>query len=165
MAKRDLTAERLRESLSYDSETGVFTRRLATSGRFGWPGRVCGSPDKKGHIYICVDGARYAAHRLAWLYVHGVWPLDQIDHINRVKDDNRIANLREATAAVNTQNLAEPRASNTTGFLGVSRLHKRFRAMIGANGVRHQLGIYDTPEEAYAVYLEAKRRLHPGCTI
>lgn len=163
--KTELTAARLRELLHYDPETGLFTRIVAVTGRFGRVGRVCGSPDKKGHIYITVDCEKYAAHRLAWLYVHGVWPVEQIDHINRARDDNRIANLREATAKINTQNTSKPKNGNTTGYLGVSRLGKRFRAKISADGVLLQLGIYETPEQAHAAYIAAKRMLHEGCTI
>lgn len=165
MANRNLTAERLRELLQYDPETGLFTRKVSVNGRFGQVGRVCGSPDKKGHIYIFIDGDRYAAHRMAWMYTHGKWPTDQIDHVNRQRDDNRIANLREATAQINNQNKARPLPNNRSGFLGVSICGAKFRAVIRASGVIRHLGVFDTAQEAHYVYIEAKRRLHGGCTI
>ena len=151
MAKPILTASRLREFVSYDGDTGIFIRVKASSGRYGRPGRVCGSPDKKGHIYIYVDGKRYAAHRLAWLYTHGAWPEDQIDHINRVRDDNRIVNLREAGPAINVHNCSTV-ATGISGYMGVTPSHSKFRALIRI----------DTAAEAGAIYLEAKRKFHAG---
>jgi HNH endonuclease len=88
-----LTAERLRERLHYDAETGVFTRRVGSSNARA--GDVAGSVHSTGYVRISIDGGKYTAHCLAWFYVHGVWPSDQIDHINRNRSDNRIANLRE----------------------------------------------------------------------
>jgi hypothetical protein len=88
-----LTAERLRKRLRYDAETGLFTRRVGSG--HAHAGDMAGSVHSTGYVRICIDGGRYTAHRLAWLYVHGVWPSGQIDHINRNRSDNRIANLRE----------------------------------------------------------------------
>jgi hypothetical protein len=90
---RSLTAERLREQLRYDAETGVFTRRVESG--HACVGDVAGSVHSTGYVRIGIDGWKYTAHHLAWLYVHGVWPSDQIEHINRKRSDNRIANLRE----------------------------------------------------------------------
>jgi hypothetical protein len=88
-----LTAERLRERLHYDAETGVFTRRVGSG--HAHAGDMAGSVHSTGYVRIGIDGGKYTAHCLAWLYVHGVWPSDQIDHINRNRSDNRIANLRQ----------------------------------------------------------------------
>jgi hypothetical protein len=88
-----LAAERLRERLRYDGGTGVFTRRVGSG--HARAGEIAGSVHSTGYVRIGIDGGKYTAHRLAWLYVHGVWPSDQIDHINRNRSDNRIANLRE----------------------------------------------------------------------
>ena len=93
-----LTAERLRERLHYDAETGVFTRRVGSSNARS--GDVAGSVHSTGYVRIGIDGWKYTAHHLAWLYVHGVWPSDQIEHISRKRSDNRIANLRERRAAL-----------------------------------------------------------------
>ena len=161
MAKADLTAERLRELLHYDPETGVFTVKVATSSR----SRVGGQPGNLhpyGYLKIGLDGKLHAAHRLAWLYMTDEWPTHEIDHINRVKDDNRWANLRDVPSAINQQN--KVRASKS-GLAGVSPDGHRWRSQITTGGVTKWLGRFDTPEEAHAVYVEAKRKLHEGCTI
>jgi hypothetical protein len=88
-----LTAEQLREQLHYDAETGVFTRRVGSSNARA--GDMAGSIHSTGYVRIGIDGGKYTAHHLVWLYVHCVWPSDQIEHINRKRSDNRIANLRE----------------------------------------------------------------------
>lgn len=165
MADLSLSLGILRECLHYDPETGVFTRKVATSGRRGRAGSVCGYPDKKGHLYICFRGSRYAAHRLAWFYVYGRWPADLIDHINGERGDNRIANLREADVVLNGQNQRKGRRGSSTGVLGVCVQKNRFRAQINIGGKNTYLGVYKTVEEASEVYLAAKRVHHPGCTI
>lgn len=154
-----LTQSRLKELLHYCPDTGVFTWQRARQGvRVGC---VAGGIGGEGYRSIRVDGRNYLAHRLAWLYVYGEWPKDQIDHINGVKDDNRIANLREATNAENNQNLAM-RSSNKSGFVGV-HWHSRDRkwhANIRINMKRKFLGRFNTPESAHAAYLAAKAELH-----
>ena len=114
----DLTAERLREVLDYGPDTGVFTWKIRTNSRVK-VGDVAGALRPDGYIQISIDGRLHRAHRLAWLYVTGESPPDQIDHINGVRDDNRIANLRLATSAENKQNLRRAKSRNKTGFLGV----------------------------------------------
>jgi hypothetical protein len=163
--KRELlTAVALREQLHYEPETGVFTRKVKTSNVF--VGDVAGSLNVHGYIHIRVCGADCLAHRLAWLYVHGEWPKQQIDHINGIKTDNRIANLRDASPAMNTQNIKAARVDSRSGVLGVQRHGRRWRARISLGDSRlTALGQFDTPEEAYAAYVEAKRRMHEGCTL
>lgn len=154
-----LTQERLKELLDYDPETGVFIR-LASRGNAS-KGAIAGSPDSKGYLRIFIEGKRYKAHRLAWLYVYGVWPAHQIDHINRTKSDNRIANLRETTNMQNCWNQGV-RKNNKTRLLGV-HLHKKtgkYRALIGVDNNTKHLGLYVTPEEAHAAYLAAKNEMH-----
>lgn len=90
-----LTQEVLKSLLYYDPETGIFvwlvTRQRSPAGK------EAGGYDEKGYRRICVNGTKVRAHRLAWLYMTGEWPEDQLDHINGLKDDNRFVNLREAT--------------------------------------------------------------------
>lgn len=97
----------------------------------------------------------------------GIVMLASIDHINGDRADNRIANLRQATTAENSQNERGPRAHATSGFLGVGwhAQQSRWRARITVNGKRRHLGLFDTPEAAYAAYVEAKRALHPFSTL
>ena len=105
MEKR-ISVARLKEVLGYDAKTGVFVWRYVRKGMSSNRSLVAGMPRKvRGYRYIRIDGQLYAAHRLAWLYIHGRWPVDQIDHINGIRDDNRLVNLREATNGQNQQKL------------------------------------------------------------
>lgn len=154
-----LTAERLRELLSYDPETGIFLWRVSLSRRVALgmtAGTLCG-----GYTLIRICEKAYRAHRLAWLYVHGRWPIDQLDHINGIRDDNRIANLREANNVEQQQNRAMQR-NNTSGHHGVGwcKRDAKWHARIMFKGVRKSLGFFDSLEEASAAYLRAKAELH-----
>lgn len=166
MATKDITAERLRELLEYNPETGIF-RWLVSRGNQIKSGSVAGSINAAGYVDIRVDGHRYYGHRLAWFYVNGTWPNKDIDHRHHVTSDNRIDKLRDVPRLINQQNQNTPHRNGTSGFLGVSwaKRDKRWTAQIGMMGKIVHLGSFDTPEAAYAAYLEAKRRLHPGCTI
>lgn len=161
-----LTQERLKELLHYDPETGVFTRLY---GNECWKGKAAGGKDEKGYVRVRLYGAKYRAHRLAWLYMTGSWPKNQIDHINRIKHDNRIDNLRDVNNSQNKQNNFKARSDNKSGFLGVcshqKKMGMRYNAVITSNGVSTNLGWYGTPEEAHQAYLEAKIKHHEGCTI
>lgn len=102
-SKKALTAEIARQFLCYDPETGVITWR--TSPRYGIEaGAVAGTQIKRGYIALTFLGFKVTAHRLAWLMHHGVWPTHGIDHINRIKTDNRICNLRDVPQAENLKN-------------------------------------------------------------
>lgn len=109
MAKADLTPERLRELLEYDPETGKFTW-LRNRAFKALGGTHAGYLNSNGYLRITVDDVSYAAHRLAWLYVHGRWPDKTIDHINRNKQDNRIANLRDVTHSEQNYNSSRSKA-------------------------------------------------------
>ena len=158
-----ISQQQLKGLLHYDPDTGVFTwirRRRGT--RFGHgAGRL-----NHGYVSIRVLGREYGAHRLAWLYMTGRWPADQIDHKNCIRNNNRWDNLREADYSLNQQNRkSAPSNNRTTGLLGVRPRGKRFMAKIMLNGEVHYLGTFDTPQLAHGAYLDGKRRLHPGCTI
>lgn len=147
-----ISAEFLRMYLHYAPESGEFT----------WPdGRVAGWVEPKGYCRICVLGKNYQAHRLAWLWMTGRWPADQIDHINLDRADNRWCNLREAT---NTQNQANrgPRPTNTSGYKGVywHRRIGKWHASISVDGRLKCLGYRETKEEAAALYAEAAINQH-----
>ena len=166
MSKQDkITAAFLRELFHYDPETGVFTRLVTRQGQGARAGDVAGTLKPSGYLTIWICGANHMAHRLAWLYVHGKWPTHEIDHIDGNRANNAIANLRDVTRSVNHQNLRRARSDSAHGFLGVSPFFGKWKARITVNRVFQHLGVFDTPEEAHAAYLEAKRRLHVGCTI
>ncbi len=159
--KTSLSAKRLRELLHYDPETGIFTWRTDAD-RSSNPylmRQQAGSLRPTGYRAIRIDYEIYQEHRLAWLYVHGRWPEQHIDHINRNKADNRIANLREASIGQNLANMTNHK-DNSSGFKGVS-FHKRLGwfARICVNRKIHFLGYHPSPEAAHAAYVEAAKRL------
>jgi len=156
----ELTQEQLQQLLSYDPDTGIFTN-LKSRGRVKI-GSVAGSKYSNGYICIAIDSKRYLAHRLIWLYVYGEFPANQIDHINEVKDDNRLVNLRLATNQENNHNISTPNKNNTSGYLGVYwyKPYGKWLAQIKVNGKDKHLGYFDTGEEASKAYLAAKRKLH-----
>lgn len=159
-----LTQERLKELLQYDPDTGIFYRKTSTTNRVK-AGDIAGTLRKDNYVRIMVDGRLYLAHRLVWLYVYGELPKVPIDHINTIKSDNRISNLRKDDGNWNNQNIRTSNRNNKLGILGVSRKGKKFRATIVVNGKRKHIGSYDTPEEAHEAYIEAKRKYHPGNTL
>ena len=156
-----LTAERLKELLNYDPNTGVFTWRVRRG--FTAPaGGVAGTKDSRGYIQIGVDRTLYLAHRMAWFYTHGCWPENALDHINRVRTDNRIAKLRPATHALNNQN-ASRRVDNKSGATGVyyNKKLSKWQAHIRINRKSRHLGMFLTFEQALVARQNAERELHP----
>lgn len=146
----------LRALLSYDPKTGLFHR---LNGRYrtklGW---YPGAPTNYGYFSLNILGRQYQAHRLAWALFYGSWPIEQIDHINRVRTDNRIVNLRQATNRENSFNSDTP-SNNTSGFRGVVRVGNKWAAQTKVNRKHLWLGRYDTREEAFAAYCEATKKL------
>lgn len=167
MHQKNLTAARARELLDYDPALGTFTWKVRTSNRVN-VGDPAGSMLKTGYLAVCVDGVLYRSHRLAWLYVNGAWPDRDIDHVNGVRTDNRITNLRDVSRSVNQQNLRAARGETASGVLGVyksDRESKPWRASIKVDGKDKHLGRFRTKAEASSAYLSAKRSMHEGCTI
>jgi hypothetical protein len=156
VTKLHLSAERLREVLRYEPDTGEFFRTN---------GKLVGTTDKQTYIRIRIDGTNYKAHRLAWLYVFGEWPIKLIDHINGIPSDNRLANLRDVTHSVNLQNQKRSRRNSQTQVLGVTVHQNKYQARVNIDGKSIYLGVFTTPELAHDAYLEAKRKHHAGCTI
>lgn len=153
-----LTHDELITLLSYDPATGIFTWNDDSNfhGKNGIAGSVAGSLHHKGYIRIEIRRQGYAAHRLAWFYVHRVWPSDQIDHRDTNRAHNAIDNLREATNGLNRAN-SRPSPKSELKLKGVTRQGKRFLAQIGVNKKHRSLGSYETVEEAHAVYAAAAR--------
>lgn len=153
-----LTAQRLREALDYDRNTGVFTWRIRPSQNTK-PRAVAGGVCSTGAIQIRVDGRKWHAHRLAWLHVHGSLPQGDIDHINLNRSDNRIANLREATRSQNCCNVGL-RKDNRTGMKGVSKRRGQWSARITKDYRTTFLGSFDSCAAAAAAYAVAAAALH-----
>lgn len=161
-----LTQERLKELFRYDSDTGDFVR-LVTTSHNAKEGSVAGC-NSRGYLVFSIDGSLNFAHRMAWLYMTGSLPENHIDHINGMKSDNRFANLRDVTNAVNAQNTHSARPCNTSTKLLGATLDKRrgtFRSQIKLNGKNIFLGDYSTAEKAHSAYIEAKRKYHEGNTL
>lgn len=157
-----ITQSRLKELLSYDSETGLLTWIInRKSVKIGF---IAGTLCDTGYISVTLDMKRYKAHRLVWLYVHGEFPKECLDHINRDRADNRIDNLREVTNAENQQN---KQFKSTGRLLGCHKLNKseKFYSCIRFEGKNLRLGVFDTEEGAHQAYVSAKRKLHPFSTI
>lgn len=153
-----LTADRLRALLCYDPPTGIFTRRISTSSN-ARAGDIAGYVKKDGYLWITIGGHVYAAHRLAWLYMTGAWPCNEVDHRNLDKSDSRWLNLREATRTQNEQNKGLL-ASNKSGLKGAcwNCKHRQWRAQIHIAKKQIFLGHFNTPEAAHAAYREAAVR-------
>lgn len=148
MNKPDITPERLRQVLNYNPETGVFTWKIKLCQKTV-VGAVAGTLHPFGYVYIKVEKKKYRAHRLAWLYMYGQMPPEQVDHINRVRNDNSILNLRLASQRQNMQNAGEFK-HNTSGAKGVG-WYKRvglWRASISCNKKHIHIGYYKRFEDA-----------------
>ena len=156
-----ITQARLKEVAIYDAETGQFVWSTNRGG-FVQRGRVCGCV-VNGYVSIAIDGKRHKAHRLAWLYVYGVWPKEEIDHIDGDKSNNRIANLREASHSENLQNQRIAIRSSSSGLIGAS-FYKRtgkWASVIKVDGKARHLGYFDTAIDAHKAYVNSKRAIHP----
>lgn len=164
MATTSLTQEHLKSLLTYNPDTGDFRWRV-NCGTRAKAGALAGAKNSEGYIHIQICRRKYRAHRLAWLYTFGYCPAE-IDHINRAKDDNRIANLRSVTHAENGQNQKRP-SNNTSGHIGVD-YHKRsqkWRARIKIDGKLKDIGYFTTVEEAAAARKNAEPAYLPFRTL
>lgn len=143
----------IRYILKYNPETGVFYNRVDRGAR-AMEGSEAGTINPRhGYRQIKFKGKMHYAHRLAWLYVTGSWPVDDIDHINGDKLDNRICNLRECTHAENQAN-SSMQKNNKSGFKGVhwNNPAGKWVAQIGHHGKGEHLGCFDDPSEAAKAY-------------
>jgi hypothetical protein len=150
--------------LDYDPATGIFTWRdrpdIRPSANSGRRWTMAGTPRKNGYIGICIHGRHRFAHRLAWLYVYRCWPPDEIDHINEIKNDNRIANLRLSTHGPNNIRSKARATSGAVGVYPAGTSGSRWQAQVQWGGKVHYLGCFATIDEAKAARDAAARRLH-----
>lgn len=143
-----LTAERLREVVNYDPDMGAFTFLAIRVGARSAGGR------SDGYRQIRIDGGRYLAHRLAWLYMTGEWPALLVDHKNGNPRDNRFTNLRECDDQQNRAN-SRLRRNNKSGWMGVSHRRGKWAAFIGVAKETKYLGSFDCPAAAHLAYVVA----------
>jgi hypothetical protein len=159
-----ITPEHVRDVLDYDPTTGIFHWRKKVAQRVH-VGDYAGSKHHSGYLSIFTLGRSHRAHRLAWMHYYGEQPPKFIDHINGKRSDNRIANLRAATAATNAENRRSGQKGSASGLLGVARNGNNWQAYICVQGKPIYLGTFKTPEEAHQAYVNAKRIYHAACTI
>lgn len=152
-----LTLDRLKEVLDYCQQDGVFRWRVRRGG-MATAGSVAGSL-VGGYRRIAIDRGTHSAHRLAWFYVHGHWPPNDIDHENTNRDDNRLSNLRLATRAQNIANVPV-RRDNVAKLRGVTKGPWGYVARVTINGDRKYLGIFKTADDAHATYVKAAREFY-----
>ena len=148
-----LTFEKAKELFTYDRETGIIKWRKRSNSRRA--NLVAGSTNFNGDGYtnIQFSGERYPAHRIAMLLSYGFYGEGlEVDHINHIRDDNRLANIRFVTRTDNCRNLSR-RSSNTSGATGVyySKANRKYVARIAIDGVYIHLGSFITLEEATEV--------------
>jgi hypothetical protein len=160
MATKILTQDIVRKLLDYSPDTGVFTHTKSRAGVTA--NSRAGTTHHLGYRTITILGKGYAEHRIAWLYVYGCWPAADLDHINRVRSDNRLCNLREATRAQNCQN--QPiSGSNKSGVTGV-HVHKitgKWAVSISIEGKQKHLGLFVSLEDATQARKLAELRHYP----
>lgn len=157
MAETILDIESLRSLIAYDPETGIFTRKVKRDfNPKSVLGKPLGTPYSNGYLGFRVLTRKYLAHRLAWFYVHGVWPASDLDHANGDRADNRISNLREATRSQNMAN-TKTQVNNTSGHRGVifDKTNQKWMAYMHQHGRFINLGRYELKEEAIAVRKQA----------
>lgn len=147
-----LTQQDVKELFSYCENTGLLTRRK-TIHYNAKEGDVINNKSALGYVRVNVNGKSYTAHRLIWLYVYGSFPKNEIDHINGIRNDNRIVNLRDVTHDVNLNNLRIDKR-NKYGCKGVTfhKASKKFCVNFNRFGIRHYVGLFDTLELAIAAY-------------
>ena len=161
-----ITQDELKRIFHYEPTTGIFTRLVFINNRLK-VGDIATCINGHGYRVIKINSKTYKAHRLAYLYMTGEFPLDQIDHIDGVRINNCWFNLRNATQSINSQNLHAPHKDNNSGYIGVSwcKKNKKWRARIKINNKGLSLGYFADAKEASESYLKKKREIHAGCTI
>ena len=149
----------LQKVLRYEPDTGLlyWTADASKAVR----GKQAGTLNR-GYIVVMYKSKFYKAHRVAWLLTHGHWPAHSIDHINGIKSDNRLENLRDVDDTLNQQNRHRARVDSKSGLMGASPYRNRWKSQIRVNGEVRYLGVFDTPELAHLAYVQAKQQHHIG---
>ena len=150
-----VSKEELEERFDYREGKLFYKKTVGAKKR----GLEAGCKHHSGYREIIVNGVCYRLHRLIWLYHHGVWPKDQLDHINGVRDDNRIENLREDTRTQNKWN-TKSRKNSSSSFKGVHKVGNRWRARCCIKGKYTSLGCFETEIEAAKAYSNFVKPLH-----
>lgn len=153
---------RLKKLLSYEPHTGIF-RWIAAPSKVchsDFVGRIAGTKSRRGYVVIRVDGGFYKAHRLAWFYVTGAWPKEDIDHKNSDKGDNRFQNLREATRQENNRS-KPPQRNSRSGVTGIGwrKRERKWLARITVDKKHRYLGLFHDKQAAIRARRDAEIEL------
>ena len=142
-----ITQDKLKKLYTYDEDSGIFTRN-EDRGKYK-AGGIAGAVNSSGYIVIMINSKSYQAHRLAWLYTHGEMPNGDIDHLNHIRTDNRLCNIREVNRSENGRNKVITNR-NKSGFHGVywRKDDNRWTAKIGVDGKQVYLGCFSEFHEA-----------------
>lgn len=157
-AAKVLSLEEAKKVIEYCPETGVLRWRITDRAKSA--GAIAGTKKPSGYVDIKLYGKIYKAHRLAWFLSFGIWPRFQIDHINRIRDDNRLKNLRDVTCSQNAQNRAIKRADGSPVGASWHAKSMAWQASIRVGGKIRYLGLFGTKEAAGDAYLSAKAKWH-----
>lgn len=140
--------KRLVKHIRYDSKSGnLFWIKHPLGDRNN--GKIATCLNNQGYLRIAIKGKWYQAHRICWLLFYGKFPNESIDHINGVKTDNRIINLREANKSQNQMNSIK---TGKTKLFGVTANKGKFQAQANIDGIKTYLGRFDTEIEAAMIY-------------
>jgi hypothetical protein len=156
------TQSRLKEVFSFDPEIGrlFWTNPTARNVKIG---SIAGRLTKDGYRRVCLDGFAYPEHKLIWLYFYGKFPDGEIDHINHIRDDNRIPNMRDVPRTQNNKNKSIGK-NNSSGVIGVcwDKQGKNWKAAITVNSKKIHLGYFKDLKEAIQARKSAnlKYRFH-----
>jgi hypothetical protein len=155
-----ISVDRLHELLTYSREDGKLFWKNRQGARNDRAGKEAGCLRKDMYLGVQVDGKPLLAHRIVWAMWNGRWPIKFIDHVNRIRTDNRIENLREVNFSENCQN-TKRYTNNKSGIKGVSRhTEGKWQATISVGRVQYYLGLYDSKEEAAKVRHSVQMKLH-----
>ena len=163
---KELPFDYLRECFDYNESSGLITWKVRPQSHFPTQkgckvfnsrlsGKVAGYAHNRGYLAVNVNGYTYLVHRVCWALSTGEWPTEDVDHINGIKDDNRLVNLRVVTRGVNSRN-QKLRSNNSTDCMGVTRDNNSFRVRVGTEGKRVSLGNFKTLDEAVEVRKNAE---------
>ena len=153
-----MTYEEAHALFRYDPDTGIITNKVSRIGTSNI-GKEAGNARADGYRHVKLDGSRYLSHRVAWLMRYGVWPIGDVDHINGVRLDNRIANLRDVDKGENARN-AKQRSDNKSNVTGVYWCNTwgKWKAQINHNKKSYLLGTFDDWFEAVCARKSAEVR-------
>ena len=158
--KAMLTQARLKELMTYDADTGIFTR-IKSVNRAGK--RVSNKTNSDGYLSFCIDYKLYLQHRAAWLYIYGEFPVGHIDHINRVKTDNRLCNLRVVTEFENSQNTTPAKNNLYPHVYWLAKKHS-FRVRVKSAGKAY-VRFFKSLEDAKKCSDEFRKKYKPLFTV